>query len=263
MAARRVPVRTGDLVAAEWIKLWSVRSTPVACVLGVALSLYLAAFNASRGVPPVGGPAGAGGPASPVRAAFDGYSWLPAMLGAGLVGAQSTSGEFVSGLMRTLLAAVPDRRRVAAAKLAVAAAVAAGAGVLIAAGGLALAASISTGAHSPAGSDPARAIAASAALTAVCALAGVALGTLLRHAATVGGAVCALLGFLPVLLRPDGNRWAADAANTLPYYAWGRLVAADPGAAGSMTVPVAWATLAAWAAAAAALTVLALDRRDV
>lgn len=251
--------RQADLCAAEWIKFWSLRSAPIALTLGVALSLYLAGDNSSRGVAPL---AGAGGPLDPELAAFDGYSWLPAMLGAGLLGAQGMAGEYASGLIRTTLAAVPGRRRVAAAKVIVVATVTAVAALFIAAGGLALASALA-GEPDPAGAHPARAIWSSVLLLPVCALVGMALGTVLRHAAASGIAVCAVLGFMPILLRPADNRWATDAANALPYYAWGRLTAAEARASGTMTVTVAWITLAAWAAAAIAVIVLVFDRRDV
>jgi hypothetical protein len=90
-----------------------------------------------------------------------------------------------------------------------------------------------------------------------------AFGTLLRHAAATGFAVCTVLGFGPLLLRPDGNRWATGLANAMPYYSWGRLTGAGADFTGTMTVPVAWTTLAAWAAVSILVTIVALDRRDV
>ena len=259
LRGQRKRARQADLCAAEWIKFWSLRSTPIALVLGVALSLYLVGNNCRHGVP---GPAGAGGRLSPERAAFDGFSWLPAMIGAGLLGAQSTVGEYTSGLIRTTLAAVPDRRGVGTAKIVVVAAIAAAAALVIAAGGLALGFAILHG-PGPAGARPVRAIWSSVLLLPVCALVGMAFGTLLRHAAGSAIAVCALFGFVTPMLRPDDNRWATDAANAMPYYAWGRLTAAGGSATGTMTVTVAWATLAAWAAVSIVITILALDRRDV
>lgn len=251
--------RPTDLCAAEWIKFWSLRSTPLALVLGVALSLYLAGNNSRHGVLPL---AGSGGSLNPERAAFDGFSWLPAIIGAGLLGAQATVGEYSSGLMRTTLLAVPDRRRVGAAKITVVTAVTGAAALVIGAGGLVIAvALIHKG--SPVGAQPVRAIWSSVLLLPVCALAGMALGTLLRHAAGSATVICALFGFAPIMLRPDHNRWATDAANALPYYAWGRLTAAGAGADGTMTAATAWCTLAAWAAASILITIVALDRRDV
>lgn len=255
----RAHARPADVCAAEWIKFWSLRSTPIALALGVALTVCLAADNSRHGVVPL---AGSGGPINPERAAFDGFCWLPAMLGAGLIGAQATVGEYTSGLIRTTLAAIPDRRRVGLAKAAVVAAITGASALAAAAGGLGIACAL-LHQPSPDGADPVRAIWSSVLLLPVCALAGMAFGTVLRHAAGAGVAVGAVLGFLPIMLRPDGNRWATDAANALPYYAWGRLTAAGAGADGTMSPATAWATLAAWALASIAVTVFALDRRDV
>jgi len=252
----RKRARPADLCAAEWIKFWSLRSTPIALVLLVSLALYLAANNSRHGVLPM---AGSSGPLNPQRAAFDGFSWLPAMIGAGLIGAQAMVGEYSTGLIRTTLAAVPDRRRISVAKAAVVTAVTGGAALVIGAGGLALAVAI-IHAPSPVDAHPMRAIWSSILLLPTCALAGMAFGTLVRHAAGSATVVCALFGFIPIMLRPTGNRWATDAANAMPYYAWGRLTGAGTG---TMTVAVAWATLAAWAAASIVITILALDRRDV
>jgi hypothetical protein len=255
----RASTRLADVCAAEWIKFWSLRSVPIAVAVAAALSLYLAARNSSNGVLPL---AGSKGPLTAQQAAFDGFSWLPAMIGSGLIGAQCVVSEYTTGLIRTTLAAVPGRRRVGIAKVIVVAAITGASALLIGAGGLALAVAIIREPGS-AGAHPVRAICSSVLLLPVCALAGMAIGTLLRHAAASGTVVCALFGFMPIMLRPDGNRWATDAANALPYYAWGRLTEVGAGARGTMTVAVAWATLAAWAIASIIVAVLVLDRRDV
>ena len=236
-AFARGRARFRDLLAAEWIKLWSLRSTPTALVGVVALSLYL-------------------GHADPRRVPFDGPVWLLPMLGAGALGAQSILGEHASGLIHTTLLAVPDRGRVVLAKTVVVATVAAALGLVIACGDLAVAPGAGVGSASV---PP---LAAGAGAAAVCALAGLALGALVRNLAATSFGVCVVLGFLPLFLRPDQNRWVTDAANALPYYAWGRLAGAGHAPA-TTTAPVAWGTLAAWATASILLALTALDRRDV
>ncbi|MGH3417324.1 MAG: hypothetical protein ACRDSS_12720 [Actinocrinis sp.] len=236
-AFARGRARFGDLLAAEWIKLWSLRSTPAALMAVVALSVYLAH-------------------ADPRRVPFDGPVWLLPMLGAGALGAQSIVGEHSSGLIHPTLVAVPDRVRVVLAKAAVVAAVAAVLGLVVACSDLAVVPGAAVGSASV---PP---LAAGAVTTAVCALAGAALGALVRNLAATSFGVCVVLGFLPLFLRPDQNHWATDAANALPYYAWGRLAGAGHAAA-TTTAPVAWGTLAAWAGASILLALTALDRRDV
>jgi len=256
-----------DLCGAEWIKLWSLRSTPIGLGLAVALALYLAGSNSMHGTLL---PSGSMGPIDPIRAAFDGPSWVLPMIGTGMIGAQSMVGEYASGLIRTTLIAVPGRRRVVAAKVLVIAAVMAATALLAAVGGLALAVATANGdsrgrslTDSASASASLHAIEASVLLLPVCALVGMAVGTLLRHAAATGFTVCALLGFGPLLLRPDGNRWATDVANVMPYYAWGRLTSAGPGAGSTVTAGVAWCILAAWAALSIVITTVVLNRRDV
>lgn len=268
LSLRRAPfvrrrARFGDLFAAEWIKLWSLRSTPIMLGAGLILALYLAGSNSADGTML---PSGLKGSIDPNRAAFDGPSWVPAMIGAGVIGALALVGEHASGLIRTTLLAVPDRRRVIVAKAAVVASVLAAAALVVAVGGLVLAFALTSGdvhGRSPADAASLQAIGASVVLLPVCALAGMAFGALLRHAAATGFAVCTVLGFGPLLIRPDGNRWGTDVANAMPYYSWGRLTSAGGGSSGTMTVGVACCTLAAWAVVSIFVTAVVLDRRDV
>ncbi|MFD7156860.1 hypothetical protein ACFV9C_19830 [Kribbella sp. NPDC059898] len=262
MSTQALPARRSargiDLLSAEWIKFWSLRSTPIGLVLGTALSMYLAIDNSRHGVLPL---AGSHGPLTPEQAAFDGFSWLPAMLGAGLLGAQFVVGEYASGLIRTTFTAVPDRRRVGAAKIAVLSALTGAGALVIAACGLVIALNVVP--HpDPAGTQPFHAVLASVLALPTCALVGMALGAVLRNAAGAGIGVCALLGFVPILVRPNSNHWLTDIANALPYYSWGRLTA-GAGAAGTMPVTTAWVTLAAWVAGSVVVIVVTLDRRDV
>lgn len=219
----------------------------------MSLALYLAGRNGTLT-----------GSIEPNHAAFDGPSWVLAMIGTGMIGAQVIVGEHASGLIRTTFIAVPARRRVAAAKAVVVASVTAVVALLVAVGGLALVAVIGDS-HGRTVIDSAslRAIGASAVVLPVCALAGLAAGALLRNPAVTGFTVCTVLGFGPLLVHPGGNRWGTDVANALPYYAWGRLTSAGGGSGGTMTAGVAWCTLAAWAALSIVITTVVLDRRDV
>ncbi|MFE5487788.1 hypothetical protein [Streptomyces sp. NPDC056527] len=122
------PARFRDLLAAEWIKLWSLRSTPWS-LLGA--ELVVIAFN--------------------VGYAWDHYRYWPTfdrehqayfiaermalwdafttnagmvlMLCFSAIGALTVVGEYGTGMIRTTFAAVPARRSVMAAKLLVVTAV--------------------------------------------------------------------------------------------------------------------------------------------
>ncbi|MFC1438962.1 ABC transporter permease [Streptacidiphilus sp. N1-10] len=262
-APMRTRARFGDLYAAEWIKLWSLRSTSLTLGAAVALALYFAGSNSAGGTMLATGPSG---PIDPNHAAFDGPSWIPSMIGVAMIGALALVGEHASGLIRTTLVAIPERRRLVVAKAGVLASVTAATALVAAVGGLLLAFATTPGdLHGRSLTDPASldAIGASVAVLPVCALTGMALGALLRHAAATGFAVCAVLGFGPLLIRPDGNRLATDLANVMPYYAWGRLTSAGRGSSGTMTAGEACLILAAWALASIVVTAVVLDRRDV
>ncbi|WP_326615103.1 hypothetical protein OIE62_05570 [Streptomyces scopuliridis] len=71
---------------------------------------------------------------------------------------------------------------------------------------------------------------ASALLAPVCALAGLALGAVIRHTAATMTATVAVLVLLPLVLT-DGRHWSAVLDHAMPYQAWIRLSArplADP-----------------------------------
>lgn len=227
--------RVTDLVAAEWLKLWSPWYIAAASAAVVVLSVVIAQHD-------------------PNPVLFDGPAWLLPMLAAGLLGAHTVGTEHATGLMRSTLTAVPDRRRVVAAKATVVVGVTAALALVLAFADIVTPRPVTADAATPGQ------IAACVALGPVCALAGMAVAALVRHLATTAAGVCVVLGALPLFLPPKQNRWEHDVSNALPYYSWSRLASHD---GGTMTVPVAWGTLAAWAVAAFLITAVVLDRRDV
>lgn len=107
-----------------------------------------------------------------------------------------------------------------------------------------------------------RVVLASALLAPVSALAGLALGAVLRHTATTMIATVGVLFLLPLLLT-DGRRWTATAGHALPYRAWLRLVDVDYSAtAFPWSTGGAWTVYAAWAAAGTAVATAAVHHRD-
>lgn len=263
------PARFGDLLASEWIKLRTLRSTPWA-LGGSALALigfHLNAayrhhgdwprYDAARRAEFV-----------PNEAMLDAFGYttvLVLMLTAASLGALTVVGEYSSGLIRTTFAAVPARRSVMAAKAAVVTAVTTCFAAVVAGVSFALTQAVLAGRGAGLSiGDPGvpRALAAATLLAPVAALAGIALGTLIRHTAAT-----LVLSFLILLVLPgalsDDTRLAAVLHHAQPVNAWLRLVELDPApAAQPWTVTGAWTVYALWALIAAAVTVVGVRYRD-
>jgi ABC-2 type transport system permease protein len=264
--------RFGDLLAAEWIKLWSLRSTWWAVGVSALAIIWLnvnAAFADYRNWP--GYPASIRGIFVPVWALSDAFTQgaaMTLMLVAGTLGALIIVGEYSSGLARTTFAAVPARRSVVAAKASVLTAVTFGHGAVIAAVSFGVTQAILSGRHVGMSiGDPAalRVVAASALLAPVCALVGMGLGALIRHGAASVVATTLVLLLLPTFFN-DRHAWAAAVLHAMPYGAWNRLVdsgvylVAPPHPA---SVDGAWLVFAVWPLVAAVIAGVAVGRRDL
>jgi ABC-2 type transport system permease protein len=261
-----------NLLAAEWIKFWSLRSTTWALGLSalaiIAVNLKPAKYFYDTF--PVGDP----GPASRyVQAALSvSFSIIAAdilMLVAGSIGALMIVSEYATGMIRTTLAAVPDRRAVLAAKACVLTAVMLGYGTLVAGTSFGLDQAILSGRHiglSITHPGALRFVAAAALLAPVCALIGMALGVLIRHtAATVVGTVLVL--FLLPALFTDTYRWTAAVSHAMPFNAWRRLAEVDMTQFNvshhPATVGGAWLTFAAWPVISTLTAAIVIHRRDL
>lgn len=272
MSARSDEARFGALFAAEWIKLWSLRSTR--CAVGVSAPAIIclnvnAAYADYRNWP---------GYAAPIRSIFvpvwalsDAFTQGAAtilMLVAGALGALIIVGEYSSGLARTTFAAVPARQSVVAAKASVLTAVMLGYGTVIATVSFGVTQAILSGRHVGMSiGDPAalRAVAASALLAPVCALVGMGLGALIRHSTASVVATTLVLVLLPPLFN-DRRGWTAAVRHALPDGAWNRLV--DSGVylvppPHPASVAGAWLVFALWPLTATVIAVLAVGRRDL
>lgn len=268
------PARFRDLFAAEWGKLWSLRSTYL-MVLGGAIAVTGLNVHA----------AGARYRLVADWSAQDlvEYNWLLdtfsgtpyglLMLIAGILGALAITGEYSTGMLRTTLVAVPRRAELMAAKATVLLVVMALTGTAIA--GLSFGICQAIFARRGGGlsiGDPGVlvGVAGSAAVPAVCALIGLGLGALLRHtAATLFGVVVVLL-LAPEATKGGTYEWVVTVNQALPLTAWYDLRGAPwphlLGGADPWELPPAWAsgvTLAAWSAGAVAVAVLSLRWREV
>ncbi|MCT2588662.1 ABC transporter permease subunit [Streptomyces sp. N2-109] len=266
--------RLRDLLAAEWIKLHSLRSTHwvlgVGALLVIGINVNSARSNASRlEHQPAVDPVNPDFRFDPLITAFVDPAWQILVILAGSVGALAVFGEYTTGLIRTTFTAVPDRRALLTAKAAVVAAVVFVFGTVVAGASFGLTQAILREHGGLSLGDPGalRAVAASALLAPLCALAGMALGALIRHATGTIVAVVGVLLLLPALFQGDTYRWVAEIGNMMPLSAWEVLVrnpesTFDPGKY-PMTITEAWIVFAAWPLAAALVTLTAVHHTDL
>ncbi|MFE9423633.1 ABC transporter permease subunit [Kitasatospora sp. NPDC006697] len=264
------PARFRDLLAAEWLKFRSLRSTCLLLALSalavVAVSLKAATYTCANSSP--------GAPRSAVAqvALDDSFGTLAitlVMITAGSIGALVMAGEFASGSIRGTLAAVPARRSVLAAKACVLAAAMSGYGACCAGVSYGLAQAVLSGHRAAVGLDypgALRFVVAAALFAPVCALAGLGLGTLVRHPAGAVAATVLVLFLLPSLCS-DRYAWSAALSHLMPLTALHRLLELDPAHFAPSPHPAsvggAWLAFALWAAGGTALGAALLHRRDV
>ncbi|WP_406461767.1 ABC transporter permease [Streptomyces sp. NBC_01622] len=258
------PARFRDLLASEWIKMRSLRSTP--WTIGLTLLFVVG----SAAVATLADKAAGSGPADFLP--FDAYpaaGYWTLMLVASSMGALTVVSEYSSGLIRTTTVAVPARGSVVLAKAAVTAVLWTAVGTAASTGSFLVSQAILDGHHAGVPiTHPGvfRALVASALLAPVCALVGLGLGVLLRHAAgTMVTSIFTLL-MLPTMFS-ESNRWSADIKHALVSAAWNRLVqnwGPQPGSLGyTATVPGSWIVYTLWPLITIALAVLVVRRRVV
>ncbi|MGW1720812.1 ABC transporter permease [Streptomyces sp. NPDC002156] len=273
--------RFRHLLAAEWIKLWSLRSTALVLAAG-ALTTFGICVNAARvnadrlahqaelpPEPPGGKPPMPQMVYDPLGAAYVSPAWALLMIVVAALGASVVFGEYTSGLIRTTFAAVPDRRAVVAAKVAVVTGVMCAVGAAVSGGSFGVTQAILRDHHGMSLADPGalRAVTASALLLPLCALVGMAVGALIRHAAGAVVTVIGLLLVVPQFFSGERYRWVAETENAMPLTAWTRLVL-NPGRDYGLgkypvTVTEAWCVYGVWAGVAVVVGVLVVGRRDV
>lgn len=271
MTAHPYRARFRHLLIAEWIKLRSLRSTPWAllvsalAIIGANISAAVADYTNFPSCP---ASARANFLSSALFDAFTDIASQVVMLSAGSIGAIMIVSEFATGLIRTTFAAVPHRRAVMGAKLMVLSVVMTGYGAIVSSTSFIAVQAILAGRNVsvPIGDPHAiQGIVASTLLVPVCALVGLAVGSVVRHSASsIVGTVVVLI-LLPVLFVAK-HAWSAAIERWLPHSAWYHLSAEQ--LAGPMNgIPAtdmgAWAVFAAWAVTAAAVAIFAPNRRDV
>jgi ABC-2 type transport system permease protein len=264
--------RFRDLLASEWLKLWSLRSTPWSLLISglavIAFNVGTAWVNHHYFPQQHLAPARFIADGVPLLYAFGTNAALIMMIAAGGIGSMMITSEYRTGLIRATFAAVPARRPVMAAKTAVLTVVMTAFGALVAAVSFGVTQAILGGLHAGVSiSYPGalRVVVASALLAPLSALTGAALGAVLRNSAAAAVAAVAVLVVVPIIVR-DSRHWPALLAHAQPFPAWLRLTTVPYPPAGTRfpwTVAGAWTVFAVWGAVAAVVTVTAVRRRDL
>ncbi|MET7355969.1 ABC transporter permease [Streptomyces mirabilis] len=261
--------RFTDLFAAEWIKLWSLRSTPwafaavVAAVLTVTVtSAYAdtqnwAQYDAERRE--YFRMFGTVGDSFPTGAA------TVLILGAGAIGAITVLGEYATGMIRTTFAAVPARSSVMAAKVAVLIVTMTGFGAALALASFGVAQGILSTQDTAVGlghEGVVRMLVVSAALAPVSALVGMGLGAVIRHSVLTIVATITLFFVLPSLLNSQ-KHFTVSLLHMTVLEAWRRIGHdVDNTSQWPWTVTGAWTVLGVWALIAAVLAIFTSNYRD-
>jgi hypothetical protein len=198
----------------------------------------------------------------PVRFGFSGGYYV-VVLAVGTLGALVGGSEYGSGLIATTYTAVPRRRRVFAAKVAVTGAATLVVGEVIAFATFFLGQGILADKHLDVGlGDPhvLRAVTATGAFVSVIALIGLALGTIVRHSA---GAIAALFGLFfvaPMLTAAAGD---TVKRGTLQPAFQSLSSTTGPAVPSYPSTMVACVVCLVWLAVALAVAAWSVERRDV
>jgi ABC-2 type transport system permease protein len=244
--APSLAARAHDVVAFEWIKLRSVRSTwitlLVAAVVTIGATAVVARAVASTPKPPPG-------EFSALSVSFLAYAEYTVIPVSVLAVLQFTS-EYSSGLIRTTFAAVPQRWTVLAGKAAVVGAAALVIGEVLAFGCFALVQAILSGRHrsvSLAQPGVAGAVLAAGFVLCACALTALGLAAIIRHTAGAITATLAVSYLIAGLCLSLPSPWKTDIGRFTMAFAASQVTALHPQAGlfspgGSMLVLVAWPT---------------------
>ena len=252
-----------DTIRSEWTKLRTVRTTWYCLLVVLAGSIAVGSLVSAAFV------SNWAKMSATERATFDptfrSLSGLfLAQLAVGVLGVLAITAEYSSGMIRSTLAAVPDRREVLAAKVAALAPVA------LAVSTIACIGSFLVGQAILSGKDIGVSIAHPAVLRAVLggglyltalALFGLGLGTICRRTAAGLSAFVGLVLVAPVVVRMLPSSWGNNIAKFLPSEAGQALVSVRT-ASNQLSPWTGFAILCAWTAAALVVGGFLIARRD-
>jgi ABC-2 type transport system permease protein len=257
------PARFADLLATEWIKFRSVRSSYWALLLAAVPSVLvgiLIAQNVSSNWTQLN--AHKDFHFEALGSSFDGFQF--SQLVVGVLGVLLISSEYTSGLIRTTLAAVPHRRAVLAAKAAVLGVIALVSGEVLAFAAFFPVQAILHGVGvglSITSPGALRAVLAAGFYLAVIALVGLALGVLLRHSAGAIAALFGLMFLLPGVISAFPAPWNTRIGKFLPTNLVGQLISQQPHT-DLLSRPWSFAVLLAYPVVFLLIAGYALEHRD-
>lgn len=252
-----------DLLAAEWIKLRSVRSTYwallVAAVPSILVGILIARNVSSNWARLTANPEFK---FDPLASSFEGFRFSQLVMG--VLGVLMISTEYSSGLIRSTFAATPQRRAVLAAKTALIGALALVCGEILSFAAFfpvqaimhGVGAGVSLGAP-----GSLRAVLVVGFYLAVLTLIGLAFGVLLRHSAWAICAVFGLVFILPGVVSGFPAPWADRIGKFLPPNCVGQLISQQP-QANDLSRPWSFVMIVAYPVVLLALANHVLRRRD-
>ena len=258
-----LPARARDVLACEWIKLRSVRSSYwallAAAVAAVAIGYLVTGFYATHWATMS---AKQKAHFDPV---FDTFSGLViAQLAFGTLGVLAISCEHTTGLIRTTYTAIPQRHTVLAAKAAVTGAVALAAGELIALAAFFAGQAVLSRKHldvtlgSP---SVLRGVLAAGAYLTVVALVGMGLGAVIRHTAGAIAAMSGLVFLAPQIIHVLPKPWDTTIGKYLLDSAARQMIGQHP-SPGYLPAGPSALICAAYVAAPLAAAAFLITRRD-
>ncbi|SEM05038.1 ABC transporter permease subunit [Streptacidiphilus jiangxiensis] len=266
--------RFRDLLAGEWFKLWSMRSMRWGYALSALGVLWLNANSAIADVQDWSHFSAAQrasfAPGGSFADSFTNNAGITVLLVAGTLGAMSLVSEYASGLIRVSFAAVPARRALLAAKIAVLTAAMLAFGLVVTFASFGLSEAILSSKH--AGISLAQpgiwsGLAAAILLPTVSALVGLGLAAVIRHSAATVVAVVTVLLLVPDFLT-DNHYWTACLAHAMPFRAFQFLHDLTPYRVNPyVKFPVQpegeWWVFLLWPLVSVVVALVLVDRRDV
>lgn len=260
--------RFRDLFTAEWIKLWSLRSTAWTLLLSAVAIFGFNCYSAYSDYVNLENFSAAARADFSRHAMFDAFtavSCMVLMLSVGVIAANVVVSEYSTGLIRATFVAVPARHGVMAAKLAVVATVSLCYGLVVVGGSFFVTQAILDGKDVGLSiTDPGvpERLLASVLMAPLTALVAMVIGVLVRH--TIGTLTTFVGAFMLLPLALSERLYATAVLGHLtPYRAWARIADIEFGSRPyPWTTSGAWTVYAVWAALATILTVVVAQRRD-